>query len=568
MQSLEKILNKFCFLLAIIISLPAVWTLLHPGFFGVSDDLHVAWLYEMGRSLAAGQIPPRFVPDLSYGFGYPLFNFVFPLPFYIGEIFRLLGSSLVDSVKGVFFLSLPIGAFFMYKLLREYTSNLLALAGVALYCYAPYRATDIYVRGAIGEIWAFALLPLIAWSILKVTDSQQKKILYWVGVGSLAVGGLVLSHNIAAYMFAPYIVLLVLMRVISQKNFSIKKIWPVLLTAVGGFLVSIYFWLPALLDSRQVKYDTVFNFIDHFPTLKQLVTPYFGYGASVPGPYDGMSFFLGEGSLLMIVIALISLVIFWKKLTVNQRVLLIWAWLTITSAIFMMNYRSTIIWKTIPLLPYFQFPWRFLMMTTFAVPLLVIALPKTKYTNLLAILIICVAIVPAINDFKPQQFLNRFDDYYLNRYIPVPQASVAYQQTGEEYLRLPIATSQRPDHNYPIPSISQGKISDLVQINSLSTELNTSTDQPATLSYYKYFFPGWIAEIDGQQVPLLAGQPFGQITLQVPSGQHQISIYFTETLLKRILDIISILAILVSLFVVMSNNLLLKITQKYNINKR
>ena len=40
-----------------------------------------------------------------------------------------------------------------------------------------------------------------------------------------------------------------------------------------------------------VRYPSLkpFVFVDHFPTLRQLITPYFGYGASVPGPGDGMS---------------------------------------------------------------------------------------------------------------------------------------------------------------------------------------------------------------------------------------------------------------------------------------
>ena len=91
MEKLEKLKNYNLWWATITLALPAAFSLFVPGFFGASDDLHIGWLYEMDKAIKMLQIPPRFVPDLSFGFGYPLFNFVFPLPFYIGEVFHLLG---------------------------------------------------------------------------------------------------------------------------------------------------------------------------------------------------------------------------------------------------------------------------------------------------------------------------------------------------------------------------------------------------------------------------------------------------------------------------------------------
>src|SRR3990172_6997923 len=133
MKNLGKYLDRFTFLFFLLISIPAIWALLVPGFYGASDEVHIAWLYEMYETIKLGQIPPRFVPDLSFGHGYPLFNFVFPLPYYIGTLFHYIGFSLVDSVKLLFFLSVPFSAFFMYKLLRQFSNTFLSLVGTILY---------------------------------------------------------------------------------------------------------------------------------------------------------------------------------------------------------------------------------------------------------------------------------------------------------------------------------------------------------------------------------------------------------------------------------------------------
>ncbi len=509
MEKVEKFVNKYSFLIALVLTIPAVWALFVHGFYGASDDLHIGWLYEMNRTLSLSMFPPRFVPDLSFGFGYPLFNFVFPLPFYIGEIFHKLGLNFVDCIKAVFFMSVPFSMYLMYKFLREHSGGILALAGAVLYIYTPYRATDIYVRGSIGEILAFIFPPMAAYAITKIGKGKSIK---WIGLLAIGTAGLILSHNIMAYMFVPFLVLLAVWQ------------WKGIARSIYGFALGLtlssYFWLPAIVESKLMKYDTVFNFIDHFPTLKQLITPYFGYGASVPGPYDGMSFFLGSVNIALIILA----IVFFKKLNKVTA----WALVMIGVSVFMMNYRSTFIWNLVPLLPYFQFPWRFLSLTTFATSILVLVFDKIKFGKIIGIIIIIAAIALNFTDYKPQDFLGRTDEYYINRYIPYPTASAEYLKTQEEYLRLPVATEVRPDKVSPNPG--------------MDAIFNVSYTKDTTFDYYKYYFPGWQAWVDGKSVQVTAAKPYGQIEFSVPGGQHEVKIVFRETLFRGIFDIISLLS--------------------------
>ncbi len=543
MGKLEKLVDKYWFIILIVLSIPATWALFVNGYYGASDDMHPAWLYELDKTIKLGQIPPRFVPDLSFGFGYPLFNFAFPLPFYIAEVFHLLGFSLVDSIKTVFFLSIPLSAYFMYLFLREFISRTLSLAGAVLYIYAPYRAVDIYIRGTIGEIVSFIFLPLIFLSLFKLKHAFNGR---WIGIGGFALASLVLSHNIAAYMFFPFLILFFVLHLI----FSSKKLLFLINSILMVFLallISIYFWLPALVESSLMKYDAVFNFADHFPTIKQLFTPYWGYGSSVPGPYDGMSFFLGTVHILMIVLGISLSISFWKKFNKNIKILLIWVFLSLSAVFFIMNYRSSFLWSNIPLLPYFQFPWRFLILTTFAIPLLIVVFDKFKHKYSISLLIIIITLITGWSYFRPQDFLGRQDVYYLNRYIPTPTASLEYLKIQEEYLRLPKNTDKRPDRNYPLVFIDNGLIKQVSRINDLDVLIRTEATSVATLNYSKYLFPGWVAEIDGQKTETLAGKPFGQITVNVASGSHTVKIIFEETNFKRFLNAISLVSFLVSL---------------------
>jgi len=548
MEKLRKGLSKYIIPIVLILSIPAIRYLFVYGFFGVSDDLHIAWLYEMDRVIKIFQFPPRFVPDLSFGFGYPLFNFVYPLPFYIGEIFHLIGFSLVDSVKIVFGMSIPLSMYFMYKFLKEFIPEELSFAGAVLYVYVPYRATEIFVRGTIGEIVAFIFIPLISLSVVNLT--KEKVMGKWIGITGLSVAALVLSHNIMAYMFMPFVLLLLIARIIfvtkNKKDSILKSISGFVL----GLLSSVYFWFPAISESRLMHYDTVFNFYDHFPSLIQFITPYFGYGASVPGPYDTMSFYFGMTGILVSVFGVLFFLLKFKKFSLQERIFFIWGLLILLVSIFMMNFRSAFLWRSLPLLPYFQFPWRFLAMVVFAMPVLLLGFSKYKFGKVVSFLVVVGAIILNFNYFKTSEYLGRGDDYYINRYIPLPVASEEYKKTSEEYLRLPKDTEVRPSENVPYAYASVSAITDINICEPLGVSLSTDYPESFILNYSKYYFPGWFAKIDGKEVDIFSGIPYGQVAIEVPEGVHRIEIGFRETNINLIFDAISVAGLAVSVFLI------------------
>jgi hypothetical protein len=551
MQNLNKLLANNIIFLLLTLSVISVAALLVPGFYGASDDIHIAWLYEMDKVVREGFFPARYVPDLSYGFGYPLFNFVFPLPFYLAEIFRLVGFSFVGSIKALFFVSTILSAYFMYFLLRELTNKYLSLGGSVLYVFTPYRATDLYVRGAIGEVVSFAFLPLIILSCLKIAEGKRIN-WKWIGVGALSVFSLITSHNISAYMFMPFVVLFIVICLLVYKERFKLVTYQFLLMGFLALLAGSFFWLPAIVESGLVKYSTVFDYKDHFPTIKQLTTPYFGYGASVPGPHDGISFFLGITNLFLIIIGSGLFFSKFKKFKKNQKILVIWALILLATSIFMMNHRSIFFWEAIPFIKFFQFPWRFLLLTTFASSLFVIALEPFKKSFVISSVVIMVAVLTTFNYFKPQDFLGRQDGYYLNRYIAYPEASDEYRLTGEEYLRLPLDTKIRPNEIFPRFYSDEKVIKEVVETNSLNATAVVNANKETTVSYNKYLFPGWKVYIDKAETSIFPGNPYGQISFNIEAGQHEVKVVFQETSFRKVLDYLSLLSLITITIMIVS----------------
>src|SRR3989304_10348317 len=85
-MTLENIKKNIYLILLLAFSLLVVWPLFLPGYFSHHDDLQVMRIFEMRRCFEDLQIPCRWVPDMGYGNGFPLFNYYSVLPYYLGAV--------------------------------------------------------------------------------------------------------------------------------------------------------------------------------------------------------------------------------------------------------------------------------------------------------------------------------------------------------------------------------------------------------------------------------------------------------------------------------------------------
>ena len=114
-------LNIGILLLITALSFPAFKALTKPGLItGHDTQGHFIRLVEFDRAIKDGHFPVRWSKRLNWGLGYPYFNFAYPLPYYIEEVFVLVGLDYLTSFKLIFILSFPLGWFFMFIWLRKH----------------------------------------------------------------------------------------------------------------------------------------------------------------------------------------------------------------------------------------------------------------------------------------------------------------------------------------------------------------------------------------------------------------------------------------------------------------
>jgi len=541
-------------IIAIIISSFFSWKALLPtGYPSMHDDMQWMRIYEMNLCLKDNQFPCRWVPDLGNGFGYPLFNYYPPLPYYLAQIPYALGLSLLSSVKILFALGLVLSGIGMYFLAQEFWGKLGGFLSAIFYIYAPYHATDLYVRGAMAEHWALVWFPFILYAIYKLIKSPR---LSWLMLLALSYGSLLTSHNIMSMLFSVAAFVWGILWLVVTKNVpALKKL---IIGVFWGLGLAAFFIIPVLVEKKYAHTETMtmgyFGYLAHFATLKQLfLKTEWGWGASV-GPDDKFPYMIGFYHWGLIIVNTLMGLIFWRK---KKKRPLLYTTLFITiaflSTAFMCHQRSTFIWKMIPPLEYLQFPWRFLglviFFASFGSGAVITLLQKNKF-KYIAVILLTIGMYFSVSDYFRPEIYRAWSDRDV---LTGAKWDLSLRDAIFDY--LPVYAQYPPaEKAIGIPQIvrGQGRVLDLNkgtnwQKFTVETESDTVDIQPSL-----YDFPQWQVLIDNKPVSTNHDNYFGLVTFTAPQGSHEVSIRLQNTPIRTIANIYSLISwsSLIGLFLV------------------
>src|SRR5581483_1769835 len=291
----------------------AIAPLFKPGFFPIHDNEQVGRLYDLDQTLRAGNFPPRIAPNLGFGYGYPFFNFYPYFVYALAEVFVFLGFSYIVSIKIMIALGFIAAGLAMYVLSREFFGRIGAVVSAIVYIYLPYHSVDVYVRGALPEFWAFVFLPLIFWAIYKLYKTNRNT---YIILTAICIALLILTHNLVAFMSAPFIgifVLLLLTKSAKPRILFLK----LFICGLLGLTLSAFFWLPSYAEKQFTMIDLLTtelaDYNQHFLYIRQFWNSPWGYGGSIYGLLDGLSFQAGKIQIILSAVAFFYALYAWKK---------------------------------------------------------------------------------------------------------------------------------------------------------------------------------------------------------------------------------------------------------------
>ena len=419
MQKPRPSLMLILFILALITLAP----LFNKGLFTSQDGgIHLVRIGYFYQEIARGNPIPKWINELNNGLGYPLFFFVYPLPYYLSSIWRFLGASIIDSLKISLVTSTLLGTLGIYLWIKKvYSSARMAWASSVLYLFTPYRFLDMFVRLAYGEYLAISVLPFCFWSV-EIGN---------IPAISLTISLLLLSHGQMFIIFTP---------IIFFYSFLRKKVRPFLFSMLFALGVTAFYWLPAIVTISHSRSSLVHQFppSDHLPTFAELVYSKWGFGMSHPGPFDEMSFQMGLVNWA--VLFLVTFVAFKSKNNLARFTSVV-VWLSIL----VMSTNPFHLWNQ-PFTQFMQFPWRLLSIPLILLPL---ALATVKPKRIILAILLTLAIyanrnhitvnMPWFTDATDQQFLTNGSTATStpDEFMPKnPFPEVKYEFTTHPVLRL------------------------------------------------------------------------------------------------------------------------------------
>jgi hypothetical protein len=502
------------------------------------DDIQVVRIEEMYKELKSFQFPVRIASDLGNGAGYMLYNFYSPLVYYIGAVFHALKFTLVISTKLVFLSGFILALFGIYLLLKYKFDAISAIFGSVTFLTSPYLGYDAYHRGALAEFFAFCLLPILFFFLLKL--AKEKSLLYFL-LFSFSVAALILTHNLTAMITLPFILVLILL--------YFKKNLIGFYSLVLGLCLSAFYSLPATLEKQYIIIDSV-DFITK-TYLNHLFTPFQIIGfENIPWgflpPVLGIGIFLGSlGAALVLVLQKFRLI----SLKGND-LFIKFSVISFFICLFMTTTFSKGLWQFLsPPLNYLQFPWRFLSLASFfgAISCSYLVYKTKPFKD--QIMVTLLLVIPLITSYAI--YFQPLDYNFIGKYTADDPCGTA--GWSNEYIPTWVKTCFPKGSKLEKVSIIAGdiKLSGVgIRKNSRSFQFTTESTNSGKILLTKYYFPGWALRIDNKPSHITTSVPNGLIITDIPEGKHTVKLEFKNTFVRNLANLISLVAFLISLYLI------------------
>ncbi len=490
---------------------------------------------EFYRALQAGQIPPRWAPDLSQGYGQPFFLFNPPLIYALTAVFHALGASLVASLNWACLLLLALAGLGMYLFARDLLGQEGGIVAGAAYLLAPYTLAALYVRYALADFAAMVWIPWALWGMRRWTVRERRDGFL---LTTVATALLPLSSNPVALLAAPLLGLYLLL--LAWRGRDGRVLGRGALALSLGLALSAFFWLPAIAERHWVKLANLLggplHYSNHFVYPQQLIYSPWGFGLSLPGPEDGMSFSLGLLPLVMLGLSTALALFLRRQLQAQEGWYHLWFFSGVLGlTVFLVTPASRRLWDALPLLQYLQFPWRALALAALAgawfcaFPFL--SLREEGKKRRLRHILLGALLLTALPYAHPEEFYPVRDADYAPEVIAAQGIRVT--TTGEyEPVWATIPPGSPPPEGRLIPLAGQVRILEQEGSGTAYTWLLEAAG-PAWIRLAIFYYPGWQLTIEGLSYPLQPAAPFGLIEFNLGSGIHRVELAFRQTPLRR-----------------------------------
>ena len=522
-----------------------------------TDDgmVHFYRALTVGEALRDGVIYPRWFPESSYGYGDPVLNFYPPAFYFPTALLHVAGLDVLTSVRVVIAVSFALSAWWMFGLTRLFTTVWPAIICVICYQFYPYRMSNLFFRGAFPELLAFAWLPAFAMYALRIATSRgfhsvrllsvPKALLFEdpkrrnsLILAGLAFAAMVVTHSLTALMtaisiFAVGVLSLPFLKGRYEYNGAARVFIIVAIAMAGGALLSAWYTVPVLAELRWTQVGqgyTMSYWKDSFGLWGYI------FDLDFPMQYGDRWAPARPVPVYTIPVAVAVSIYAFASREGRFRLFALVALVTTFFSIWMTTRGSVWLWHAAEgVLDKLQFTWRFLVLAGFGTSLLVAAslealrvgrkLPGWAYRVAL-VLSAAFVIYYSVGGLS---YSTEGDEHYPDLSASsLQRMTYKWDQHWPKEFR-PSWVEADPLFHEDLPD---GAIQGAEYLNSvevlptragfLRQEFLVSTEQDFRLLFHQYFYPAWQMTIDGERAAVEPAGRLSLVSVEVPSGNHEL----------------------------------------------
>ncbi|MCA9607355.1 MAG: hypothetical protein KC619_17235 [Myxococcales bacterium] len=469
----------------------------------VPDRMPAGHDYALAISLAEGfaegiedgHVYPRWLSRANAGFGLPALVGYPPLSGAMVGVTRHLTGDTMAAFRIVIAMVSLLGGLAFFLFARRFARPLLAGVGAALYVLAPYHFVVLYQRFAFAEFSCAIWVPLVLHFGLSLRARPSLGAALGLAASFAAV---VLSHVVVAQMLVVGIGVIVL---VASKPWRHPSRALVMGAALAGSLALAGAYVVPLLVSRDLTHwDVQYSASRGVPYM-------FAVRGDVFTTIVELAFLLQAASLAPL------LPMLWRSKN-RALVTAVIAALVVTALHTGLSYP---IWRWLPGMQYLLYPYRFGLLASAFFPLGVVYLVgRRPVLGGLAAFACAAALIAIPTIFDEPRWVNLHEHpvvVWNQEHIPRTVGSIAERMPMAERVMVAGEGTAR-----------------VIEWRSHSRQIAAHVTGPgAQLRVATWFYPGWVAEVDGVPQSIGPEAISGLILVDLDHGDHDVALRFVDT---------------------------------------
>ncbi len=284
-----------------------------------------------------------------------------------------------------------------------------------------------------------------------------------------------------------------------------------------------------------------------------------GYGPTIAGPYDEAFLGLGPIGTIAAVLGLAYGLITKKK---EIKALSIFFAVFFILAAFLSHERSTFIWKALPFIEFFQFPWRFILLVSFCSSILgtiFVSAFKGKIYWAITLILLITTYAFYGSFYQPKNWFAVSDAEKLSG------DNLERQITASIYDYLPKSASRAPTSRAPSSLIPiEGEIETLSFIRGTNWyKVEAESKKGGSLAALPtYEFPTWNVKVNGQVVENQKNGELGLVSFKLPEGKATITAKLDNPWFVKLADITSLIGLALVIYLIGYEKVFIKVRKE------